>query len=205
MTFLIASFGTVVTAAYGVGSSVLQVITIPALGLSMAASVLVGQNIGAGNIERAEDTAILGAGISFVFLSFVGIFCFVFAPDIVRFFVPNDAEVIRQGAVFLRIMAFSFGFLGAQMSLSGVFRASGNMLIPLMFSVISLWVLQFPVAYVLSKHTALHEIGIWSAFPISYVLTALFAVMWFLKGDWKHKRLINDEEATEVLIENTGL
>jgi putative MATE family efflux protein len=205
MTFLIASFGTVVTAAYGVGSSVLQVITIPALGLSMAASVLVGQNIGAGNIERAEDTAILGAGISFVFLSFVGILSFVFAPDIVRFFVPNDAEVIRQGAVFLRIMAFSFGFLGAQMSLSGVFRASGNMLIPLMFSIVSLWMLQFPIAYILSMHTSLHSVGIWWAFPVSYVLTALLAIIWFLKGDWKKKRLIEEKEATDVLIENTGL
>ncbi|MFA5831277.1 MAG: MATE family efflux transporter [Candidatus Paceibacterota bacterium] len=205
MTFLIAGFGTVVTAAYGVGASVLQVVMIPALGLSMAASVLVGQNIGAGNIERAEDTAILGAGVSFVFLSFVGILSFAFAPDIVRFFVPNDAEVIRQGAVFLRITAFSFGFLGAQMSLSGVFRASGNMLIPLMFSIVSLWILQFPIAYILSMHTSLHSVGLWWAFPVSYVLTALLAVVWFMKGDWKKKRLIEEKEATDVLIENTGL
>jgi len=203
MTFLIASFGAVVTAAYGVGSSILQVIVIPALGLSMAASVLVGQNIGAGNIQRAQETAVLGASISFVFLSFVGILSYVFAPHLVRFFVPNDAEVIRQGAVFLRIMAFSFGFLGLQMSLSGVFRASGNMMVPLLFSVVSLWVLQFPIAYILSLHTSLHSVGIWWAFPISYVLTALLAVVWFMKGDWKKKRLIEEKEATIVMVENT--
>jgi len=203
MTFLITGFGTITTAVYGVGSNILQVVTIPAIGLSMAASVLVGHNIGAGKIKRAHDTAVLGAVISFVFLSAVGILSFVFAPHLVRFFVPNDAEVIRQGAVFVRIIALSFGFLGVQMSLSGVFRASGNMMVPLLFSIVSLWVLQFPVAYILSKHTALGALGIWYAFPVSYVLTSFLAIVWFLKGDWKHKRLIGEEEATEVLVENT--
>lgn len=203
MTFLVTSFGTITTAVYGVGSNILQVVVIPALGLSMASSVLVGHNIGAGKMKRAHDTAVLGAGISFVFLSLVGVIVFIFAPHLVRFFVPNDTEVVQQGAVFVRIMALSFGFLGVQMSLSGVFRASGNMMIPLLFSVISLWVLQFPIAYVLSKHTTLHEVGIWWAFPVSYILTALLTVIWFLRGDWKHRRLINEEEATEVLVENT--
>jgi MATE family, multidrug efflux pump len=54
MSFLVASFGTLTTAAYGVGSTVLQVVMIPAMGLSMAVSTLVGQNIGAGNIQRAS-------------------------------------------------------------------------------------------------------------------------------------------------------
>ncbi len=203
MTFLVTSFGTITTAVYGVGSNILQVIVIPALGLSMASSVLVGHNIGAGKMKRAHDTAVLGAMISFIFLSFVGLIVFIFASPLVRFFVPSDSEVIQQGTVFVRIMSLSFGFLGVQMSLSGVFRASGNMMIPLLFSVVSLWVLQFPIAYILSKHTSLQEIGIWWAFPVSYILTAILTVLWFLRGDWKHRRLISEEEATEVLVENT--
>jgi Na+-driven multidrug efflux pump len=203
MTFLVTSFGTVTTAVYGVGTNLLQVIVIPALGVSMASSVLVGHNIGAGKMKRAEETAVLSAIVSFAFLSFVGILCFVFASSLVRFFVPTDTEVIRQGAIFVKILALSFGFLGVQMSLSGVFRASGNMMIPLLFSVVSLWVLQFPTAYILSKHTALGVLGIWWAFPISYILTAFMAVVWFRKGDWKNKRLIGEEEMTEVMVETT--
>jgi putative MATE family efflux protein len=65
MTFLIASFGTLAVASYGVGSNVLQVVMIPAMGLSMAISTLVGQNIGAGNIERASRIGRLGAWLSF--------------------------------------------------------------------------------------------------------------------------------------------
>ena len=116
--------------------------------------------------------------------------------------MPTDPAVISEGAVFVRIMSLSFGFLGMQMSLSGVFRASGNMLIPLMFSIVSIWVLQFPFAYILSKHTSLGAVGIWWAFPISYVLTAVLAVIWFRKGDWKHKRLIEEEAITEILVES---
>jgi putative MATE family efflux protein len=66
LTFLIASFGTLTVAAYGVGSTILQLVMIPAMGLAMAVSTLVGQNIGAGNIERAARIGRLGASIGFL-------------------------------------------------------------------------------------------------------------------------------------------
>ena len=77
MSFLVASFGTLTIAAYGVGSTILQVVMIPAMGLSMAVSTLVGQNIGAGNIQRASRIALLGAALGFGILTLVGIVAFV--------------------------------------------------------------------------------------------------------------------------------
>jgi Na+-driven multidrug efflux pump len=74
MTFLITSFGTTTTASYGVGTNVLNFIVIPAMGFSMATSTLVGQNIGAGNIARAEQVARLAAVITFTALSLAGAF-----------------------------------------------------------------------------------------------------------------------------------
>ena len=65
LTFLIVSFGTVVTASFGVGANVFNVVIIPAMGFSMATSTLVGQSIGAGNIARAEKVARLAAVITF--------------------------------------------------------------------------------------------------------------------------------------------
>ena len=67
MSFLVASFGTLTTAAYGVGPTVLQVVMIPAMGLSMAVSTLVGQNIGAGNIQRASRIALFGTSVGSAF------------------------------------------------------------------------------------------------------------------------------------------
>ena len=194
MTFLIASFGTLTLAAYGVGSNILQVVTIPAMGLSMAVSTLVGQNIGAGNIDRAARIGQLGAALGFGGLTTLGLIVFLFAPHLVAFFVPSDAGVIAAGAGFLRIMALAWGFMGVQFALTGVFRASGNMVVTMVLTLVSQWVLQFPLAYVLSKHTTLGAEGIWWALPISNVVTALSTIGLYAKGDWKKKRLIEPEE-----------
>lgn len=191
LTFLITSFGTLTLAAYGVGSTVLQVVMIPAMGLSMAVSALVGQNIGAGNMDRAVRIARLGSWLGFGILSGFGVIAFFFADNIIAFFVPNDANVIAHGGTYLRVMALSWGFLGAQFSLTGVLRASGNMVETMLLTLMSQWVLQFPLAYVLSKHTGLAERGIWWAFPVTNVITVLVTLGVYAKGDWKRKRLLD--------------
>ncbi|CAN5483152.1 MATE family efflux transporter [soil metagenome] len=194
MTFLITSFGTLTLAAYGVGSTVVQVIIIPAMGLSMAVSTLVGQNIGAGDIERAARIGRLGGLLGFVSLSLLGLLVFLFPASIVAFFVPDDPAVIAAGAEYLRIVAPAWSFLGLQFALTGVLRASGNMVMTMVLTLVSQWVLQFPLAYVLSKHTALGAQGIWWAFPIANVVITLITIGVYAKGDWKKKRLLDEEE-----------
>ena len=204
LTFLIATFGTLTMAAYGVGSTILQVVMIPAMGLAMAVAALVGQNIGAGNIDRAARIARLGATLGFWILTGLGIISFFAAPYLVAFFVPNDRNVIEHGAVFLRIMALSWGAIGIQFSLAGVLRASGNMVVAMVLTLVGQWVLQFPLAYVLSVHTALGERGIWIAFPVSNVIMALITLGVYAKGDWKRKRLAEPEAVlAEQVVEET--
>jgi putative MATE family efflux protein len=205
MTFLITSFGTTTTASYGVGTNVLNFIVIPAMGFSMATSTLVGQNIGAGNIARAEQVARLAAVITFTALSLAGGICFVFAPHIVAAFVPEDPNVIREGAIFIRTVAWSFGFIGLQFALMGVLRASGNTFEAMLISLISQWVLQFPIAFILSEHTALRAHGLWWSFPVANVATSIIAGIWFARGDWKKRRLIartEDEAEAQDVAEN---
>lgn len=194
MTFLVTSFGTLTLASYGVGANILQVVIIPAMGLSMAVAALVGQNIGAGNIDRAARIGRLGAFLGFGSLTTLGILVFLTSTHLVAFFVPNDAEVIAEGSLFLRIMSLSWGFIGAQFALSGVFRASGNMVVNMMLTVVSQWVLQFPLAYVLSKHTSLGFEGIYWSMPVANVITALVTIGVYAKGNWRKKKLLDQEE-----------
>jgi putative MATE family efflux protein len=201
MTFLIASFGTVTVASYGAGSNMLQVVLIPALGLSMAISTLAGQNIGARNIARAAQIGKLGATLGFGILTALGIIFYFAAPYLIAFFVPDDPAVIKGGATFLRTMCLSWGFLGMQLSLTGVLRASGNMVLVMVLTLISQWVLQFPLAYVLSHKTSLGERGIWYAFPTSNVIIALITLGIYARGEWKNKRLTNDDILTEKVNE----
>jgi Na+-driven multidrug efflux pump len=205
MSFLITSFGTLALAAYGVSSNVLQVVMIPAMGLSMAISTLVGQNIGARNIERAAAIGRLGALIGFAGLAAFGLLVYLFPRTIVAFFVPNDQAVIEAGAEFLQIGAPAWGFLGLQFALTGVLRASGNMVVTMVLTLVSQWVLQFPLAYLLSKHTTLGVQGIWWAFPIANVVISLITIGVYAKGDWKKKRLLDEEEVLTTKVSDEAL
>ena len=201
MTFLITSFGTLAMASYGVGSNILQFVIIPGMGISLAVSTLAGQNIGAGNLDRATEIARLGAIISFTTLSVIGILSFVFAPYFVAFFVPNDDAIISLGTTFVRIMSLSFGFMGIQLALTGVFRASGNMVTTMIIAFVSQWVLLLPTAFILSKHTSLEVNGLWWAFPISNILISIITIALYLKGDWKKKNLLDKNPLVKVVTD----
>ncbi|MBS0473409.1 MAG: MATE family efflux transporter [Proteobacteria bacterium] len=197
MMFLITSFGTVTTAAYGVGGNVLQFVVIPAMGFSMATSTLVGQNIGAGNVPRAEAVARLAALITFGALSAFGLFALAFANHIAAFFVPHDKAVIHEASVFIRTVSWSFGFIGVQFALMGVLRASGNMFAAMVISMVSQWMLTFPLAFVLSHRAHMGAHGIWWAFPVANVITAVISAVWFSRGDWKKRRIIETPREAE--------
>ncbi len=206
LTFLIASFGTRTTAAYGVGVNIVQVVMIPAFGLSMAISALVGQNIGAGQIDRAARIARLGAELAFAILTGIGIIVFLFAPAFAAFFVPGVPGVIADAAHFMRIISLAWGFMGIQIALTGALRAAGNMVTTMMMTLASQWVIQFPLAYILSKHTALAANGIWWAFPVTNVITALIVLSVYGRGDWKKTRLISrDDRAVTHILEEAEL
>jgi len=210
MIFVVASFGTMVTAAYGIGGRILSFVIIPALGLSMATSTLVGQNIGAGKIKRAEKVATLSMKISFFSLSIMAVILFVFANYISRFFIPQDIAVINMSANFIRIMAVSFGFVGIQIVLNGVLRGAGDTFAPMVLTVISLWTLRVPLAYCLSNFTSLSYNGIWWSFPIANIVSFVLTYIWYKKkSNWKKRKLTEDirltGEATEETIIDEGL
>ncbi|HEX8561582.1 MAG TPA: MATE family efflux transporter [Flavobacterium sp.] len=199
MTFLIASYGTLSLASYGVGSNILQFVMIIGFGFTQSVSTLVAQNIGAGKVTRAAKIGRLGAMVCFWILTGLGIITFFFAPQLVSFFVPEDQAVVEGGAQFLRIMSLSWGCIGLQLALTGVLKGSGNMVTSMILALVSQWVFQFPLAYLLSHHGTMGITGIWWAFPISNVLMAIIAVLVFAKGDWKKKRLISEPDEEEIL------
>jgi Na+-driven multidrug efflux pump len=202
LSFLVSSFGTVTLAAYGVGANILQFVTIPAMGLSMSVSTLVSQNMGAGNVRRASRVATLGMLSGFVVLTLVGSTAYFVAPEVVAFFVPGDPDVIAEGGEFIRIMCLAWGGIGVQLCVVSAFRASGNMLAAMVIALVSQFVVQFPLAYVLAKHTGLGAAGIWWSFPVTTIAVALVSVCWFAQGGWKTTRLTEeDKEIAKVASE----
>lgn len=187
MVVLVTSFGSEVVAAYGIGARILSFVIIPALGLAIATTTLVGQNIGANKIHRSEKTGLLSVKIAFFGLTGVGALLFIFAEDLVRFFVPNEPQVIHDGATFIKIMGPSFGFLGVQQVINGTFNGAGFTKASMFISFLNLWIIRFPVGYFLAYHTDLKHEGIYWAFPISNWISATVAFVYFRMGYWKRR------------------
>ena len=190
---LVTGFGAVVVASYGIGARILSFVVIPALGLAIATTSLVGQLVGANEIVKAEKVGILSGKVAFFGLTAIGMLLFVFAESLTAFFVPGEKEVIHNGAMFIKIMAPSFGLLGVQQVINGVFNGAGFTLAALLISVLSLWIIRFPLAFLLSHNTSLAYSGIWWSFPISNFIAAAAAFLWFKKGDWKKRKRIDFE------------
>ncbi len=171
----------------------------PAIGLSVATSALVGQNIGANQLARAERTNTVSCSLAFVSLTFAGVLAYFGAPSIARFFIPQGGPVIEHSTVFIHAIALTFGFIGLQQVLTGSLRGAGDTVAPMVLAMISLWMLRFPLAWMLSSHTTLHVKGIWYAFPVTTVLSAIMAGYWFMWGGWRDKRILDDEEFQEMV------
>jgi len=193
MMLLVATFGTDAVAAYGVGTRVLSCVLIPAMGLSIATSTLVGQNIGAGRIDRAQRTNRISCLISFTALTVMGAILFFTGRTLSALLMPQAGEeAISHSATFIHVIAFSFGFIGLQQVLSGTLRGAGDTVAPMVLAILSLFVVRFPLAWVLSNRTSLHADGIWWAVAISIVISAILTGLYFLRGDWKTRRLLEE-------------
>lgn len=203
MTSLVASFGTVAVASYGVGGNIIQFTIIMAIGLSTAEAAIIGQNIGAEKIERAEKTAKLTAKVAFGIITTLGIISFIFARQLIAFFVPNDLAVIESGIIFIRTVSLTFGLIGIQISLGGVYQASGNTATSMILTLASQWIFQLPMAFIFSKYLNFGIQGIWIAFPITNIIITIISFTIFKQGKWKHKKLIKkDLLSQEIMTES---
>jgi MATE family, multidrug efflux pump len=205
MTLLVSGFGTIPVAAYGIGIRILTFVIIPAMGLAMATTTLVGQNIGAGKLERAERTTFVASLLAFFLPTAAGGIMFLVAAPLAAIFVPKSPEAIAEAALFIRIVAFTFGGIGLQHVITGALRGAGNTMAAMVLSLLSAWVLQFPLAYVLSRHTSLGVLGVWWAYPISIIVSATICVLWFLSGDWKRTNLLEDAQLAEQISEEARI
>ena len=150
--------------------------------------------MGAGNAKRAAQITKLAVVWGLIGLTVIGVLAYIFAATLVAFFIPDDPDVINKGAHFIRVMSLTWGGIGVQLCVVAAFRASGNMLNAMLLALFSQCVVQFPVAYILSKHTLLSDHGIWYSFAVTNVAVAVLSYMWFCNGRWQRTRLTKEDK-----------
>ena len=188
LTWLIAPFGTVAIAAHSIAARVEMFIFMPAMGLGSGAGVLVGQNLGARQPDRAEKSAWRAVMVAEIFFSVCGIALLIWANSIMKVF-SDDPELIAMGATFLRIAVVSYIAMALATVLQNAIASAGDTLPNMIISIVSIWAVQLPLAFLLARMTDLGVYGIrWGIVSATIALT-LATLVYFRMGRWKRKRV----------------
>jgi putative MATE family efflux protein len=176
--------GTTASAGYQIAIRNVVFFILPAWGLSNAAATLVGQNLGAKEIDRAEKSVLLTAKYNAIFMAFVMILFVFFAEPIIRLFTQDDG-VVGYGAKSLQIMGSGYIFYGLGMVMTQALNGAGDTKTPTYINLIGFWLFQIPLAYFLAKGLDMKETGAFIAVPVAETGIALMAWYFFKKGKWK--------------------
>jgi putative MATE family efflux protein len=186
MVALTSPFGTVAVTAHALLNRIDPFLYMPAQGFGQAAGVLAGQNLGARQPERAEKTGWIAAFIFTTAMVFASLLVILIPGPIIRIF-NSSPDLVSLATVFLRIEIISyivFGFITVlMMCLNGV----GDTWIPMINTLVTVWAIQMPLAFFLSKHTSLGVCGVRWAIAIAIVIRATVYIVYWKTGRWKNK------------------
>jgi len=184
---IINNFGSEALAAIGIGHRVESISYCTFMALSIAVTTIVGQNMGAGKIQRAEEAVhysyLIGLGLSCI----IAVIFLVF-PEKIILLMTSDQNVIVAGALYLRITAASLIFMAFELITQGGFNGAGNTLPPMFFNIL-FTLIRIPLAYYLAIYLNWTIAGVWWAINISAILKGVSLAFWFNLGYWKQKKV----------------
>jgi putative MATE family efflux protein len=185
---VIASFGSPALAGYTIGIRTIMFALLPSWGLANAAATMVGQGLGAGKPDRAEQ-AVWTAGLyNFIFLGVVGTMFVLFAPAIVGMYT-DDREVAPYAIACLRIISCGFVFYAYGMVLTQSFNGAGDTWTPTWINVGCFWLWEIPLAWLLALYFGMGPTGVFLAVTIAFSTLAVVSAVLFKRGTWKAKRV----------------
>ena len=203
LTAMVVSFAPPVVAAYGLGTRLISLVFLPALGLSKATETIVGQNLGAGRPDRAGRAVGLSAAAAGGMLLLVAVVAVVLARPINAVFIGAEtegaAETVTLATEYLRIRSVEFAFIGVMQVVLGGFRGAGNTKTAMALSWLNLWGVRVPAVYLLAFVAGWGATGIWVGMSLGHIVGAVVAGSWFLRGTWRES-IVDDERA-----ESTGV
>lgn len=181
---IVAEFGSNVVAGYVIAIRLLIFTLLPSWGISNAAATLVGQNLGAGQPDRAEKSVWVTAKYNMLFLLTVSIVYSAFAPLLIGIFA-TEPEVIASGILSLRIISAGYIFFAYGMVLGQAFNGAGDTFTPTLLNFIAFWIMEIPLAYSLSTLLGWGPTGVYVAVAISESVLAVLCIIVFKRGKWK--------------------
>ncbi len=198
-TLMLAFIGSVAQgpaaqAAFAVGySQLFSLITWTSVGLMGAAAAIAGQNLGAGNPERAEKAVHVAARFGVGGAAIIGAFFLLMPHQLLGVFGMNDPAVLEIGAQLLRVMSISGIFITIALTYTGGLQGTGDTKSPLYISIISQIIVPLGICFVIQQTSTLDPIDIWVAILVGHATRCALSVLRFNQGEWRKIRVDLDK------------
>lgn len=182
---ILAEFGSQVVAGTTIAMRIMMFTMMPAWGMSNAVATLVGQNLGAKKPDRAERSVWITGLWNMIFLIGVAIVYFIDSESLVGIFT-DDLQVISVGAMWLRIVSYSYFVYGWWMVSSQAFNGAGDTVTPTKINFVFFWLIEVPLSYFMAKTLDMGHSGVFWAIFIAETAVGLFTLWLFTRGKWKN-------------------
>jgi len=184
MVRIISRFGDETIAGYQVAIRVLLFFLLPAWGMSNAAATLVGQNLGAKQAARAEQSVWATAKYNAIFMAFVSALFLVASGPIVAF-MNKDPLVEKIATQALHIVSLGYIFYGVGMVLINAFNGAGDTRTPTVINLFCFWAFQIPAAYLMAVSFDFGPKGVFYVIVLTETIVTIVAFILFRRGSWK--------------------
>ncbi len=189
---MVSTLGTIQIAAHHLATTAESLSYMPAAGFAMAATTLVGQSLGAGNKEDAEEFARVCFNLSLIAGVLSGVLLFVFPRQLMGLF-SNDPAVIEEGIGALKIIAFIEPLFNATIVLTGILRGAGDTKVPLYASLGGMWFIRLISAYIFINVLGWGLRGAWLGMGIDLAVRFVIVFYRYIKKDWLNAEIIVDD------------
>jgi putative MATE family efflux protein len=178
-------FGSTATAAYGAVNQIVSYVQFPAISIGIAVSIFGSQAIGAQAHERIGKIVRAGVVLNYVIEGLLILICYALSWHIISLFIV-DPKTVAIAQRLLHITLWGYVIFGNARVLSGMMLSSGAVLWPTIISIVSIWGVEVPVAYVLMQRIGLD--GVWYGYPAAFIAGLLMQLTYY-KLVWKRRPL----------------
>ncbi len=185
---IIAEFGSETVAGYTIVIRIIIFFLLPAIGIGNAAATMVGQNLGARQAGRAVKSVGIAATINAILLGVIAVIFMIFPEHVLGIFI-QDPQVIASGTTGLQIISAGFVFYGLSMVYVESINGAGDTTTPVFINIFCFWILEIPLAWLLSIHFDLKETGVYLSIVIAESIMAIIAWVIFRRGKWLNRKV----------------
>ena len=178
-------FGSTALAAYGAVNQIVSYVQFPAISIGIATSIFAAQSIGADRAERLGPIVRSAVALNYAIEGVLVIVVYLLSTQVISLFITVPATVAIAHRL-LMITLWSYAIFGNARIISAVMVASGFVVWPTLLSILSIWAVEVPVAYVLMGRMGLD--GVWYGYPAAYIAGLLMQLAYY-KFVWKRKTI----------------